>query len=69
MLKVERTDSEIIIRLPADLAIDDIQRLLDYISYKQSIKDSQATQDQIDELAREVNKDWWERNKDRFPDL
>jgi hypothetical protein len=27
---------------------------------------SKAKQEQIDELAKEVNKGWWERNKDRF---
>ncbi len=69
MLTIERTDQEIIIRLPADMEVQDIQRMLDYLFYKQAIKDSQATQSQIDELAREVKQGWWKKNKERFPGL
>ena len=69
MLTIERTDQEIIIRLPLDLGINDIQRMLDYLAYKQAIKNSQATQEQIDELAKEAKSGWWEKNKDRFPGL
>lgn len=69
MLTIERTDHEIIIRLPADLEVGDIQRMLYYLSYKQAINKSQATQAQIDELAKEVKKGWWEKNKNRFSGL
>jgi predicted trehalose synthase len=69
MLTIERTDREIIIRLPLDLGVNDIQRMLDYLAYKQAIQNSQATQEQIDELAKEAKSGWWERNKDRFPGL
>jgi predicted trehalose synthase len=69
MLTIERTDREIIIRLPLDLGVNDIQRMLDYLAYKNAIKDSQATQEQIDELAKEAKSGWWEKNKDRFKGL
>ena len=69
MLTIERTEKEIIIRLPADLAVDDIQRMLDYLSYKQAVKSSQASQADADQLASEVKKGWWEKNKHRFPGL
>lgn len=69
MLKIERTNQEIIIRLPADLEVGDIQRLLDYLSYKRAIQKSQATQEQIDALAKEVKQGWWEKNKGRFPGI
>lgn len=69
MLRIERTNEEIIIRLPLDLEVNDIQRMLDYLAYKRAIKGSQATQSQIDALAKEVKKGWWEKNKDRFSGL
>lgn len=69
MLTIERTNQEIIIRLPIDLEVNDIQRMLDYLSYKQAISKSQATDEQIATLAKEVKKGWWEKNKDRFPGL
>lgn len=55
--------------MPSNLDIDDIQRMLDYLAYKQAIKTSQATQGQIEELAKEVKQGWWESNKHRFPEL
>lgn len=69
MITIERTDREIIIRLPADLNIDDIQKMVDYLSYRQAIQRSQATQAQIDDLVNEVKKGWWKKNKGCFPDL
>jgi len=69
MLTIERTEKEIIIRLPLDMAIDDIQRMLDYLSYKRALAGSKATPEQIGELAREVKKGWWAKNKKRFPGL
>lgn len=69
MLTIERTNEEIIIRLPATWNITDLQRILDYLSYKQAVSNSQATQEEIDDFAREVKQGWWEKNKARFPDL
>lgn len=69
MITIERTDREIIIKLPADLNVDDIQRILDYLSYRQAIQRSQATQAQIDNLVNEVKNGWWQKNKGRFPGL
>lgn len=69
MLNIETTNREIIIRLPLDLNVADIQRMLDYLSYKQALKNSKATQEEIDELARQVKKGWWEKNKQRFPGI
>lgn len=58
MLTIERTDREIMIRLPLDLAVNGIQRMLDYLAYKQAIQNCQATQEQIDELAKEAKRGW-----------
>lgn len=69
MLSIEQTDKEIIIRLPLDLGVADIQRMLDYLAYKQAVKDSQATPQQIASLAKEVKEGWWEKNRHRFPGL
>ena len=69
MLKIERTSQEIIIRLPSDWEVEDLQRLLDYLSYKRAVQKSKATKEEIAKLAKEVKKGWWEKNKDRFPGL
>ena len=66
---IERENNDIIIRISDDegnLDIKELQEILDYIIYRRLVSKSKATQGQIDELAREVNKSWWAENKDRF---
>jgi hypothetical protein len=65
-MTIQRTDTEILITLPASINIDGLQRLLDYLLYKEATKDSQAKQEDVDVLAREVNKEWWANNNHRF---
>lgn len=69
MLNIERTSQEIIIRLPLDLEIGDIQNMSDFLTYKHSIQQSKAKKDGVSELAASAKKGWWEKNKDRFPGL
>ena len=65
-MTIERTAESIIVTLPASFDISEIQRFLDYLRFKEIASKSKATQIQIDELAREVNKSWWQKNKQRF---
>ena len=65
-MRVERTSEEIIIKLPLSINIEEIQRFLDYLRYKELTTKSIATQEDADELAKSVNKDWWQKNKQRF---
>ncbi|MCH7785799.1 MAG: hypothetical protein IIB82_15950 [Bacteroidetes bacterium] len=63
---IERTDKEIIIRFPSSVDTKGVQRLLDFLRYKEVTSKSKAKQKDVDKLAREVNKEWWEKNKKRF---
>ena len=63
---IERTSSEVIIRLPASVDTTGLQRLVDYLTYKEATTNSKATQEQVDKLAREVKKGWWKKNRKRF---
>ena len=65
-MTIERTDGEIIIRIPDSVELSEIQRLIDFITYKEVTKESKASQEDVDKLASEINKNWWEANKDRF---
>lgn len=53
-MTIERTDKEILIRLSAQLNIDDIQTLLDYLTYKEATMRNQASQEDVDALVEEV---------------
>lgn len=63
---IERTSREVIIRLPASVEAIGLQRLIDYLTYKEATSNSKATQNQVDQLAASVKKDWWKKNKKRF---
>lgn len=65
-MQIERTNKEILIRVASDTDLTGLQRILDYIKYREIASKSKATQEQIDELAREAKSTWWEDNKDRF---
>lgn len=65
-MTIERIDNQIIIKLPGTVDLEGVQRLINYLLYKEATKDSKAKQEEVDELAREVNKQWWEKNKHRF---
>lgn len=65
-MTIERIDNQIIIKLPRTVDLEGVQRLINYLLYKEATKDSKAKQEEVDELAREVNKQWWEKNKHRF---
>ena len=63
---IEKTLTEVIIRLPANVSVEGVERLLDYLTYQEAIAGSTAAPDQIDALAADVNRQWWKRNQDRL---
>lgn len=65
-MTIERTSQNIIIKLPADMNIEDLQRMMDYFLYKEIGMKSRARQEDIDALARQSSRTWWQDNKQRF---
>ncbi len=65
-MTIERTSEEIIIRLPSYVDTEGLQRLVDYLTYKEATAKSKAKQPDVDALAAEVKEGWWAKNKDRF---
>lgn len=63
---VERTNKEIIIRLPASVNVDDLQAFINYARYKEITSKLNVKQSDVDKLANKVNDSWWQANKDRF---
>ncbi len=63
---IERTSTEVIIRLPASVDAIGLQRLVEYLIYKEDTANSRATQEAVDKLATEVKKGWWNKNRKRF---
>ncbi|GHV44845.1 hypothetical protein FACS1894180_6700 [Bacteroidia bacterium] len=63
---IERTASEIIMRIPSFVNFEEIQRFIDLMTYKEATARSQATQEDVDELAKSAKKGWWQANRERF---
>lgn len=54
---IERTDKEIIIKLPSYLDTDGLEDFFDYLSYKEATENSKAKQEDVDKLVKEIKKD------------
>ena len=65
-MQIERTEDEIIIRIPSDVDTQGLQRLIDFLTYREATAKSKASQSDVDELAAEVKKGWWDKNRTRL---
>jgi len=65
-MQVERLENEIIIKLSANIKTDDLQNILDIISYREAVAKSQAKQSDVDNLSKSVKKGWWKKNRERL---
>jgi len=65
-MTIERTNKEVIIRLPASVAIEDIQEMVDYARYKEITSKVKVSQDEIDKFAKEFKKGLWTKNRHKF---
>lgn len=63
---IERTDSEIILRLPPNIDTIGFQRIINYLKYKEATVNSVVNEEEVNLLADESKKRWWAENKHRF---
>lgn len=60
---IERTESEIIFRIPADINIDFLQAMSDLLTYKELTKNFDVKQNDVDSLINEIKIGRWEKRK------
>ena len=65
-MEIERTNKEILIRVSSDTDLIGLQRILDYVKYREIASKSKASQDQIDKASAESKSSWWNSNKSRI---
>lgn len=65
-MQIERSNNEILIRIASGTDLVGLQRILDYLKFREIASKSKATQKQIDKLSTESKANWWKNNKDRF---
>ena len=66
MLIENTNNNKITITLSSSVDKFGLQRLIDYVKYLEATAKSTVKQSDINELAQEVNADWWKKNKSRF---
>lgn len=67
IMLVERiAKNQIAISFSPETDILGIQHLIDYAKYLEATSRSQVSQSDIDDLADEINTNWWNKNKHRF---
>ena len=62
---IERTEDEVIIRLPSYVDAEGLQRFVDLLSYKEASAKSEATQEDADELVKEVKRGRWANHSNK----
>ena len=60
---IERTKNEILIRMPLNVDLMDLENMLNLLKYKELTSNSVATQDDADELANLANQSMIEKFK------
>ena len=66
---LERTDTEFVIKLPLSINPLELQKALDYFRFIEIVGRSQASQEDIDKLAKEVNSGPPQHIKDRLNEM
>lgn len=62
---LERKDNEILVRLPANVDLTELQNMIDYLKYKENTTNTKATQKEVDGLSEEVNTNIWSKFKEQ----
>ena len=60
---IERTDEEVIFRLPSNTKLEELQEIADLFSFKEIAKKSKASQTEVDELVKKIEKGRWNKAK------
>lgn len=66
MLIEKSNNNQITITVSSSADSFGVQRLINYAKYLESTKKSKAKQSDVDKLADNINRDWWQENKTRF---
>ncbi|MBN2485495.1 MAG: hypothetical protein JXB34_05950 [Bacteroidales bacterium] len=62
-MKVERTNNELLIRIPGNLTSSRIQSIMDYLRYEELTADSRATEEDLNNLISKAKRGRWDRIK------
>lgn len=65
-MTIERTPDAIIVKLPPDTSLEEIEGFLNYLRYKQIVDAKKTVREDLVQLAQIATDNWWEQNKHHF---
>ena len=63
---IERTANEFVIRFPFTSNSERMQDMIDYLRFKELTSGYSVGQPEVDQLAKAINKNWWNQNQLKF---
>lgn len=63
---IERTNSEVIIRLLPTVDTDELQELANFFRYKEITSKYSVSQSKVDKLSTAINTNWYKANRERL---
>lgn len=60
---IERTDKEVIFRLPSSTKLEELQEIANLFAFKEIEKKSKASQTEVDDLVKKIKKGRWAKTK------
>jgi hypothetical protein len=63
---IERTTNEFVIRFPFTTNSEQMQDIIDYLRFKELTANYNVAQSEVDRLAKDINRKWWEQNQSKF---
>ncbi len=63
---IQTINNETIITVPSSVNFSYLQDFIDYLNVKSIVSNSQATEEEIDQIAEDAQENWWKNNKNKF---
>lgn len=62
-MDITQTDNEIILKFSKNIDIDGLLEIFEYLTFKEAVSGSKATQNDVDVLEKEIKSSWWISNR------
>ena len=69
-IKTTRTKDRLLISIPTkDMKTEEIDDFLSFFKLEFTVRNSEMTEVQAEEISEEIKSDWWKKNKSRIKKL
>ncbi|QOR73640.1 hypothetical protein SAMN05443429_106117 [Cruoricaptor ignavus] len=65
-MTIERANGEILLKVSDNVDVMSLQKVVNFLKYRETLKKSKASETEVNELADELKRHWWQENRERF---